>query len=352
MVAFAIALVILIQWKPHKAYCETRIQPSRIQINDVLPSENFLQLSPTLRNDELDFSNESQTSCCAHDYTADGKTLPSSPTAALVTGTAMDSILLSQFQRDNLQHSDVSISSVPVSCKAMESLPILASNGQGNIKAVQSLPIEAFSTNVSSRAGAVFLTDISKHKTSDFHLETSGGSSHIALKDVEHYSVCMARGQNELVISNTSDASIMAYAGDDHIVLAGNNTNMFTRTGPGQDKIEIHQGQILKSGEWKGNTIYKTAISGGSGADTLVLTQTPPGTKWCHVGLYRLNGELFHVVEFALPPTVTEGTRRQRISIGSSIETVQFRGKTYLLNDFLSHGEAQTVVAENPTLRH
>jgi hypothetical protein len=337
----AFVLVVILIVKPPKAYCE-RIEAEL----GGLPGESYLKLSPTLPNSELDFSNDSQNSCCAHDYGPHGEALPSAPAPALFsTSSPIDNFLVTEFDRANPQHSDVTIPTVPVSCQAFESLPIWVSNGHLPVTPLANLPITAYSTNISRRPGAVFSTDSTKHKTSDFHIEASGGDSKIALQDVQHYSVCMARGQNELLLGNTSDASVMTYGGNDHITLAGNSTDMFTRTGAGEDTIEILQAQVAPDGNWHANTLYKTAISGGSGIDTLFINETPPGTKWCYVGLYRLYGELFHVVEFALPPTVTSGPRRQRVNIGESIERVRMKGRSYALSDFLNHGEAQSSIA-------
>jgi hypothetical protein len=146
----------------------------------------------------------------------------------------------------------------------------------------------------------------------------------------------------------------MTYSGDDHIYLSGNNTNMLTRTGSGQDTIEIHQALAVPAKEeipgfrgenWEAYTIYRTALSGGNGTDTVVIQDSPAGTKWCHTGSYYLYGETFYVVEFALPPSVIQGPRRQRINIGESVEYVVFRGHTYTLKDFLIHGNSVGAVA-------
>jgi hypothetical protein len=158
----------------------------------------------------------------------------------------------------------------------------------------------------------------------------------------------MARGSNVAMVANTDNGSILTYNGNDRIYLAGNNTNMLTRTGSGEDLIELHLTRSNDSaGTYQAFNIYKTALSGGTGEDELVLRNAPPGTKWCHIGGYKLYGEYFYVVEIALPPTVTEGPRRQRVSIGSSIEYVSIKGKKYLLQEFLSHGSPVDTVAQS-----
>jgi hypothetical protein len=346
LIAFVFVVILLIK-PPRPAYCESLALDTA-----GLPGETYLKISPTLPNAELDFSDDAKTSCCAHGVALDGRPLPTAPTPAVFSAPAdSDPVLVSEFQRANPESSDVTIPGLPVTCNAFETLPAWQPGGPLSPEAQQSLPISAYSHNVSQRPGAVFTTGAGPHKISDFNIEASGGNSRITLDGVQHYSICMARGQNVLTLGNSSDASVMAYAGDDHITLAGNNTNMFTRTGAGQDMIEIFQAQQAPDGNWQANTLYKTAISGGSGIDTLTINETPAGTKWCYVGLYKLYGEFFHVVEFALPPTVTSGPRRQRISIGESIERVRFKGQSYTLVDFLSHCEAISSVALGHVLR-
>jgi hypothetical protein len=334
-----IILAVIFLFKPHKAYCEDFRTAGA-----GLPGEAYIKLSPTLPDAQLDFTNDAQNSCCAHGYAPNGQPLPSAP-SPLVTGSATNPILLTEFEQANPEHSGVTIPGVPVSCKAFETFPIWTSNGHLPESPQNNLPITAYSTNISRRPGAVFITDPTKRKTSDFHVEVSGGNSRLALQNVQHYSVCMARGQNELLIGNTSDASIMAYSGDDHITASGDSTDMFIQSGAGEDTIEILQAKATDSGAWHANTLYKTAISGGSGTDTLIISETPPGTKWCYVGFYRLYGELFHVVEFALPSTVSSGPHRQRLSIGESVERVRMKGQDYSLADFLNHGDTQSSVA-------
>ena len=123
---------------------------------------------------------------------------------------------------------------------------------------------------------------------------------------------------------------------------------MLTRTGAGEDLIELYQARPNDGqNTWTAYNIYKTALSGGTDTDTLVIKGTPVGTKWCHIGGYRIYGEYFYVVEFALPPTVTQGPRRQRMNIGESVEFVVIKGKKYRLGDFLVHGMPVDTVARS-----
>jgi hypothetical protein len=327
----------------------------------VFPAESFIRLSPTLPNERLDFNDDSQESCCAKDYTADGKPLRSRSvsrqpvksgvsggTATLPVPAPVTGMVKTAFEQANPRYQTVAVFVPPVRCSRFAELPESASYRQGPVDvAVGSLPIDSYSTNVSRRPGAVYATDIRKRNTSDFHVEVSGGESRVALRDVQGYSVCMGRGRNEAIAENTDHGSILAYNGDDRILLAGNNTNMLAWTGDGEDVIEISQARPSAPGAsgWIAYQIYKTAVSGGNGTDRLVIRDTPFGTKWCAIGVYRLYGETFHVVEFALPPTITEGPRRQRINIGQSVEYVVIKGKTYSLQDFLTHGEPAHTVA-------
>lgn len=326
----------------------------------LFPAESFIRLSPTLPNERLDFNDDSQESCCAKDYTVDGKPLRtralsrqagSSSDAsgdAKAPSAPVTGMVKTAFEEANPRYQTVGVFVPPVRCGRFADLPEPAVYRQGLADvAVGSLPIDSYSTNVSRRPGAVYATDIKKRNTSDFHVEVSGGDSRVALRDVQGYSVCMGRGGNEAVAENTDHGSILAYNGDDHILLAGNSTNMLAWTGDGDDIIEISQAKPPESGssDWKAYQIYKTAVSGGNGTDRLVIKNTPSGAKWCAIGIYRLYGETFHVVEFALPPTVTEGPRRQRLNIGQSVEYVVIKGKTYGLQEFLMHGEPVHTVA-------
>jgi hypothetical protein len=357
LIAYAMAGVLLyLIYTPAPASSE----PLRSATSGRLPIEQFLPIAPTLPNERLNFTDDSQNSCCAHDYAADGQPLPSSPTPATMgdaspAGNSRPAIVTTEFERVNPSHVLAGPANVPVSCNRLADLPQAVSNGSTNAYPnAEALPIAPYSTNVSRRPGAIFKTEPDAHNVSDFHIEVSGGDSRIALQDVNGYSVCMARGQNEMMVGNTDNGSIMAYNGDDRILLAGNNTNMFTRTGAGEDTIELLQAEIAKTSpeksgpmaEWHAYQIYKTAISGGDGTDRLIIRETPFGTKWCYIGVYRIYGETFHVIEFALPPTVTSGPRRQRVNIGESIEYITIKGRTYTRQDFLSHGSPADTVAK------
>lgn len=321
------------------------------------PQEDFTPIHATLPNARLDFDDDSQESCCAKDYTPTGQPVSPALQSGASTGQVANgssgvvTLLRSEFERANPRYQQNATPAYLVSCEKLAELPELAVNapsGSGDRSNAQMLPIVSYSTNVSRRSGSNFATDPIMHATSDFHVETIGGNSQLRLQDVSSYSVCMARGNNVAMIANTENASIMAYNGSDQLYLSGNNINMFTRTGAGEDLIELYQSHPSESSNtFTAYNIYKTAISGGSDTDTLLFKATPPGTKWCHIGGYRIYGEYFYVVEFALPPTVTEGPRRQRVNIGESVEYVVIKGKKYRLGDFLVHGESVDTVARS-----
>lgn len=322
------------------------------------PSENFIQINPTLPNSKLNFNDDSQESCCARDYTSRGTPIQNSGVSSASTSTPQGgsgSIARSEFEKSNPRYQENSTPSYLISCERFSQMPELAANSMpvanGSREVKNTLPIVSYSTNVSLRQGATFLTDPNMHGTSDFHIEIAGGDGQLQLQDVHSYSVCMAKGNNVAMVANTDNASILTYNGSDHIYLAGNNTNMLTRTGAGEDLIELYQAKPNEENgtatQWTAYNIYKTALSGGTGTDTLVIKGTPIGTKWCHIGGYRIFGEYFYVVEFALPPSVTEGPRRQRINIGESVEFIVIKGKKYRLNDFLVHGSPVDTIARS-----
>ncbi len=322
------------------------------------PTENFVQINPTLPNSKLNFDDDSRESCCAKDYTPNGQPITGTTSGSLPmpgqTGTTRN-LAKSEFERANPRYLENSTPSFLVSCDRYGQMPETASNMPPVADADtrgKTLPITSYSTNVSVRTGAQYATDPAMRNTSDFHIETAGGAAVVQLRDVNSYSLCMGRGGNTAMAVNTDNGSIMTYNGSDRILLAGNNTNMLARTGAGEDLIELHlarpnqaQGAQWRDQSWTSFQIYKTAISGGSDTDTLVLKNVPYGTKWCHIGGYRIYGEYFYVVELALPPSVTEGPRRQRINIGTSVEYIVIKGKRYALREFLAHGQPVSTVA-------
>ncbi|WP_373532813.1 hypothetical protein [Vampirovibrio sp.] len=318
------------------------------------PRDEFTQINPTLPNERLNFEDDSQESCCAKDYGASGQPIGSSSDRAAASEASTNRILgRSEFERANPRYLQNSTPAHMVSCERLADFPEQAANmtpsaNFNDRSGKNTLPIVSYSTNVSQRRGADYFSDPKMKNTSDFHVQTIGGDSQVRLQDVRSYSICMARGNNVAMLANTEDASIMTYNGSDHLYLSGNNINMFVRTGSGEDLIELYQASPSATGVgYTAFNIYKTAISGGSDTDTLVIKGTPQGTKWCHIGGYRLHGEYFYVVEFALPPSVTEGPRRQRVNIGESMENITIKGKTYRLNDFLVHGEPVDTVASS-----
>lgn len=326
------------------------ISPAQTQEENFPDEPNFVLINPTLPNSKLNFNDDSQESCCARDYTPDGQPITNSNVNT--SGEAgKPSVAKNEFERSNPRYIENSTPNFLVTCARLDGLPEQASStpmpGERSINS--SLAITSYSTNVSVRSGAEYFTDPAMKNTSDFHVQTSGGAAMVKLQDVNSYSVCMGRGGNVAMAMNTDNGSIISYNGSDRILLAGSNTNMLTRTGGGDDTIELWQAQPdqTNSGKWTSSRIYKTAISGGTDTDTLVIKGTPVGTKWCHIGGYRIFGEYFYVVEFALPPTVTEGPRRQRVNIGQSVEYIVIKGKRYHLRDFLVHGEPVNTVAHS-----
>ncbi|MBY0404941.1 MAG: hypothetical protein K2X66_13660 [Cyanobacteria bacterium] len=306
------------------------------------PSDGFVPTNPALPNSELNFKDDTNQSCCMRDY---GK----SKNGEKSDGQAM----LSIYEPYKPSNSDPSYL---YECAAYAQLSELVSNENefpnlSTVTPTKNRTVYSDTNNMSKKqfAGFFIQPDGSKTlpQTSSFHIGAEGGMSMVSLKDVAQYSVCMARGGNVVAIADTNDGSIMTYNGNDHIYLSGNNTNMLTRTGGGEDLIEVHQAQAvaLAPGEsgfrgenWTAYNVYNTALSGSDGEDTLVIKDTPMGTKWCNLGGYNMFGEYFNVVEFALPPSVTKGPTRQRLNIGASVEYVVYQGRRYTLREFLSHG--------------
>jgi hypothetical protein len=332
------------------------------QVDGYFPAEDFVLINPTLPDSKLDFNDDSKDSCCAKDYTPSGVPISTGgrQEQSANAQTTAKTLANSAFEHSNPRYIENTAPSYLVACDRFADLPQQASNsvsppmpGEFSSRSGKNnLPIAAYSTNISNRVGAEYFTDPRLRNTSAFHIETAGGESMVKLQDVNSYSVCMGRGGNVAMVANTDSGSIITYNGNDHIYLSGNNTNMLTRTGDGEDTIELYQAQPHGSGDfrtetWTAYNIYKTALSGGTGTDSLVIKGTPYGTKWCHIGGYKIYGEYFYVIELALPPTVTEGPRRQRINIGQSIEYVVIKGKRYKLNEFLVHGEPVDTVARS-----
>lgn len=328
--------------------CAYSVSPALGQKTDFFPAESFTPTHTTLPNDKLNFDDDSKESCCSPD------SLPVTiqPQASGIQQTA--------FESANPRYVENSTPSYLISCEPFGNMPENVSNGAGfptvNTRNRNNLPVLSYSTNVSMRQNADYFTDPASSNTSDFHVETGGGSAMVRLQDVNSYSVCMARGNNIAMVANTDHGSILTYNGNDKIYLAGNNTNMLTRTGAGEDIIELNLTHPNQSAEdvnsaspttWTSFNIYKTALSGGTDQDALVIRNAPPGTKWCHIGSYKIYGEYFYVVEIALPPTVTEGPRRQRLNIGQSIEYVEIKGRKYYLQDFLTHGSPADTIAQS-----
>jgi hypothetical protein len=311
---------------------------------------NYSELSPTVPNDELDFTDDSNLSCCTR--------IPGKERAFYRTPK--------QSQTETVKYAVSNINAsgpqVLVQCERYNQLPVLVSNQSAPPTDIQVnkqlsiFPRNAFKVTDSNVLinNARYRDSISNRRddvaTGYFHVSSVAGNNRIAFQDVANYSVCVARGSNVVEVRNTDNGSLLAYNGSDYLRLAGNNTNMLTRAGGGNDVIEVEQADPLplndgvdsafRGEKWSANNVYRTAISGGDGTDILALVNSPLGTKWCHIGDATNYGELFHIVEFALPPSVTKGPRRQRISIGNSVEYIIFNGKKYSLENFLNNGLA------------
>lgn len=324
------------------------------------PEEGFVQVEPTVPNEQLNFSDDTNPSCCLRDYqknrvpSALESTLPSfNPQAGNSQGGSTQSssgIRPLPANPNDLQDCS-KYAEIPELATNEEDVPDFKSRMANNPRSLFS-----YTTNVSTKKYEGFFINHPTRVTTNFHIASEGGYSMAQLEDVAQYSVCMARGGNVVAVANTDNGSIQTFNGNDHVYLSGNNTNMLTRTGSGEDIIEIHQAQPVSAGgesggfrgeSWSSYTIYRTALSGSAGTDTLVIQDTPAGTKWCHIGGYSIFGEYFYVVEFALPPSVVQGPRRQRVNIGRSVEYVVFRGQKYALREFLSHGVPVDAVARS-----
>ena len=333
-------------------------------ISQDFPKENFTPVNPTVPNSKLNFDDDSRESCCARDYVKPGtreyeafNRIPQGTASANATQERSKVVAGSDFEKNNPKYFEAATPLQLVECEKYAQYPISVSNGMPDVagaknRRMSTLPIGSYSTSVSNRIGAEYMTDPAMRNTSDFHIEAGGGSGVIRLTDVNSYSVCMARGNNVALVANTDNGSIVTYNGNDHVLLAGNNTNMIARTGGGNDVLEVRQAMPLApnadgSESWMAYNVFKTALSGGEGDDTVVIGDTPKGTKWCHIGGYKIAGEYFFVVEFALPPSVKEGPRRQRINIGKSVEYVVIKGKRFALNEFLTHGTPIDTVARS-----
>jgi hypothetical protein len=313
--------------------------------------ENYVELSPTVGNADLDFEDDSNTSCCAR--TPDGKT------------RSYYRVPKNENEKNNRLTVDINASGPQIlfECNKYANLSELVSNqtmapeqvsinknyGITSRRAFKSGESNVGFTNRNHRSASNTIGEVVS--TGNFHVSGIGGSNHVDFQNVANYSVCMARGGNVLDVRNTDNGSILTYNGADRVHLAGNNTNMLTRTGGGNDIIEIEQADpvslnqmassAFRGEKWSANNVYRTAVSGREGIHTLLLSNTPLGTKWCHIGDSQVFGELFHIVEFALPPSAVVGPRRQRINIGNTVEYVIFNGKKYDLEQFLNNGFAE-----------
>lgn len=327
-------------------------KPNSQDINgeEDFPKEPFVQTDPTVPNEELNFNDDTNKSCCAKNNCYKKANYYNLKNAS------------KDFQVINPNYLEGLGATYVVECTNASHLPPLTPDEIGKMqKPQQPADIDSDGTFRSHRPNAFFQNDPARYTNgqpaASFHISAFGGNSTINLDHVAHYSICAARGSNHVNVHDTDNGSIITYQGNDTVHLAGNNTNMLTRTGEGDDTIEIELAEpyndsadapTFRGERWTGNKIYRTAISGAEGTDTLVFMNVPLGTKWCHIGSYYLFGERFHVVEIALPPSAVRGSRRQRVNIGESVEYVVFQDRKYTLQEFLTDKPLHQPVCEQP----
>ncbi len=349
LLALGLLLSASVLVSPLSVQAQQQKAPQQMNASGDFAKENFVIINPTLPNDDLNFSDDSNLSCCQKDYPAKGNK------QANITPSKQDPYPAAKSDPRYVYD-----------CRDYEALPEMVSYQEGFPDLSPALTgtqrtVFSDSTVVSKRQYAGFFANVRNANgkitpTDSFHIGSEGGMSLVSMRDVSSYSVCMARGGNVASIGNTDNASVATFNGADRVIYAGNNTNMLTKTGAGSDVIEIHQAMPVaatmgpapfRNENWQAYSIYRTAMSGGPGEDMLVIKDSPAGTKWCFLGGYHMFGEYFYVVEFALPPSVTQGPRRQRINIGKSMEYVMFQGKRYSLANFLHHGTPADEVARS-----
>lgn len=307
------------------------------EVHDVpdpmFPPEPYENYTPPLPNHKLNFHDDCNRSCCAGSYS------DKNPLHYVKPDYNKD-MSVSPFYLDRRDPADIT------PCQQFSQLPPLRAeatrpqlNGpppRVDIKSNSTRRSTASYAWVENREGA----------NTQFHVAMGGGMSQVHFQNVTFYSICAGRGDNTLVVTNTDNGGIHTYGGNNHIVLAGNNTNQFTRAGNGGGNvIEIEHAvpvsrpdkPSFRNEQWQSNSVFRTGLSGGNGDDTVILKNLPTGSKWCHIGDYELFGEQFHVVEFALPPSVVEGPRRQRINFGTSLDYVVVFGEKMTLIEFMEN---------------
>ncbi|MEM0951110.1 MAG: hypothetical protein AAGI66_03090 [Cyanobacteria bacterium P01_H01_bin.74] len=258
-------------------------------------------------------------------------------------------VVFSAFEQSNPDYGVGLTGKSPTQCSALSNLPaneadktLKPSSLQSLLQSLNGLPIDSYSSNVSSRSGAVFLTSPRFKETSDFHIQSKGGNAKLKLNGISRYSVCLARGNNLVAIGNASYGSVFSYAGNDFVSLTDQITNTVINTGDEDDtisielakKVETGQKNPLSSRSTKANTLYRVVLSGGPGDDLLVLHHAPPGSQWQVTGQFSSNGEQFYQIEIRHAGAL----KSQRMDIGTSIEKIEFYGKTYMAKDFLTQG--------------
>lgn len=295
------------------------------------PPEPIEDQRPTKSIKDLDFNKDCDRSSCAIRY-SDRNPIN------YVRPENVDEVQPTPFYLDRTVPANV------VPCSRFANEPPLRQMGFTRPENPTIMAVYSFNAAVASAPFSVLRN--THAEDASFHAGATGGMSRIELKNVKNYSVCAARGDNEVFVHNTDNGGIHTYGGNNTIHLSGNNRDQLTRAGDGGNNvIEVSHAEptsrpqvpSFRNEQWKSYGIYRTGMSGGTGVDTVVLKNLPAGSKWCHIGSYNLLGERFHVVEFALSPSVIDGPRRQRINFGTTIEYVEVFGDRMTLQEFLGN---------------
>jgi len=300
----------------------------------LFPPEPYENYSPPIPNYKLNFKDDCNRSCCAKDYS------DKDPLHYMKKPDYDKDMSVSPFYLDRRDQATIT------PCERMSMLSPLRMDASIPAQP-QTLPRIDIKSDSSRQSMTPYALIQNRQGANDkFHVATGGGRITAQLANVSYYSICAGRGENTVIVKNTDNGGIHTYGGNNHIILAGNNTNQFTRAGHnGGNVIEIEHAVPIsrpdkasfRNEQWSSNSVFRTGLSGGNGDDTVVLKNLPTGSKWCHIGDYELFGEQFHVVEFALPPSVVEGPRRQRINFGTSIDYVVVFGQKMTLIEFLEN---------------
>lgn len=320
------AMLVLIQ--PTFAQQEIHDTP-----DSMFPAEPYENYTPPLPNSQLNFKDDCNRSCCARDYS------DKDPSHYMQKPNYMKDMKVSPFYLDRRDPADVT------PCERLARLTPLRLDASA-VQPTQTPRFDLKSKSSRATDTAFALFENQEAANDNFHVAAGGGMSRFQFNNVSYYSICAGRGDNVITTRNSDNGGIHTHGGNNHITLAGSTTNQFVRAGDGGGNvIEVEHAipisrpdqATFRDEQWKGNSFFRTGLSGGNGDDTVVLKNLPAGSKWCHIGDYSLFGEQFHVVEFALPPSVVEGPRRQRINFGTSIDYVVVFGEKMTLIQFMEN---------------